>query len=156
MVSVPMGPPPHIFGYEVERSKKLHEMIHNILKDIDQFNWKTFLMGMLSVVCLVVFKNVGKTYPRLKFLRALGPLAVTTFTIALTASLNLDKHGIPIVNFIPKGLPKVTVDEWFPVPDPDKVFMVTISIVIVGFMESIAIVKTLASKHKTRLTPLRS
>ena len=138
----------YIFGYEVERSKKLHEMIHNILKDIDQFNWKTFLMGTFSVVCLVAFKNVGKTYPRLKFLRALGPLAVTTFAIVLTVSLNLDQHGIPIVNFIPKGFPKVTVDEWFPVADMEKVFLVTISIVIVGFMESIAIAKTLASKHK--------
>ena len=147
-VIIGMSQVKYIFGYEVERSKKLHEMIQNILKDIDQFNWKTFVMGVLSVVFLVIFKNVGKTYPRLKFMRALGPLTVTALAIILTVALNLDERGIPIVAYIPEGFPSVTVNEWFPIADLDQVFLVTISIVIVGFMESIAIAKTLASKHK--------
>uniref|UniRef100_A0A7S3DR71 STAS domain-containing protein n=1 Tax=Entomoneis paludosa TaxID=265537 RepID=A0A7S3DR71_9STRA len=138
----------YIFGYDVERSDRLHEVLHNIFVNISEFNWKTFVMGMLSVGLLVTMKNIGKTFPRLKFTRALGPLTVTALGIILAVALDLENRGIPIVGTIPQGLPSVTVDQWFPVENIDKVFVVTISIVIVGFMESIAIGKTLASKHK--------
>jgi len=147
-VIIGMSQVKYIFGYDVERSDRLHEVLQNIFVNISEFNWKTFIMGVFAVVLLVVMKNVGKTYPRLKFMRALGPLTVTTVGILLTVALDLESRGIPIVGSIPKGLPSVTVDQWFPIQSIDKVFMVTISIVIVGFMESIAIAKTLASKHK--------
>ncbi|KAL7575094.1 hypothetical protein ACA910_000462 [Epithemia clementina (nom. ined.)] len=147
-VIIGMSQVKYIFGYDVPRSNELHEMIHNILVNIDQFNWRTFIMGMLSVAFLLAFKTIGKTYPRLKIMRALGPLAVTTLSIVLTVTLNLNERGIPIVKYIPEGFPTVTVDLWFPISDLDQVFMFTISIVIVGFMESIAIAKSLASKHK--------
>ena len=130
-------------------------MIRNIFENIDQFNWRTFLMGSLAVAMLLFMKKLGKTYAKLKILRALGPLVVTVLSIVLSVVLDLSNRGIPIVDFIPSGLPNVTVDNWFPVENGDRVFMVTISIVIVGFMESIAIAKTLASKHKYEIDSSR-
>jgi len=134
----------YFFGYEVERSKVLHEGIHYLLKDIDKFDWKTFTMGMGCLGILMAMKNIGKAYPKLKWVRAIAPLTVTTLSILITWAGGLD---IPIVEDIPKGLPPFTVNRW-ELGDVDKLVTPIISISIVGFMESIAIAKQLASKHK--------
>ena len=138
----------YIFGYDVKRSDRLHEIIQHVLEEINHFKWQTFLMGTLSIAALLFLKNIGKTYPKLKWLRAVGPLAVTTITIVLTVVLGLEDKGIPIVGDIPKGLPSVTISDWTPLGDINKLFVVVGSITIVGFMESISIAKQLASKHK--------
>eukprot|EP00814_Leptocylindrus_danicus_P004121 CAMPEP_0116009252 /NCGR_PEP_ID=MMETSP0321-20121206/3328_1 /TAXON_ID=163516 /ORGANISM="Leptocylindrus danicus var. danicus, Strain B650" /LENGTH=502 /DNA_ID=CAMNT_0003478191 /DNA_START=135 /DNA_END=1644 /DNA_ORIENTATION=- len=134
----------YFFGYEVERSKVLHKGVHYLLKDIDKFDWKTFTMGMGCLGILMAMKNIGKSYPKLKWVRAIAPLTVTTLSILITWAGGLD---IPIVESIPKGLPPLTVDRW-ELGDVDKLATPIISITIVGFMESIAIAKQLASKHK--------
>lgn len=134
----------YFFGYEVERSDVLHEGIHHLVEHIDQFDWRTFTMGMGSLAILMGMKNIGKRYPHLKWVRAIGPLTVTTLSILITWGAGID---IPIVESIPKGLPPLTVDRW-KLGDVDKLVTPVISITIVGFMESIAIAKQLASKHK--------
>mmetsp|Transcript_13724 Transcript_13724/g.40146 ORF Transcript_13724/g.40146 Transcript_13724/m.40146 type:complete len:507 (-) Transcript_13724:70-1590(-) len=138
----------YILGYDVEKSKVLHKMLKSIFDNIGQFNWRTFLMGTLSVLALLMMKNIGKKYPRFKWVRAMGPLTVTAFTILITWAGGLDEKGIPVVGDIPKGLPSFTADVWTPIPEISQLMWSVVSMVIVGFMESIAIAKTLASKHK--------
>lgn len=141
----------HVFGYDVPNSKVLYELVGNLIKDIDGFNYKTFLLGTCSVLMLVAMKHFGKTVPKLKWMRPLGPLTVTVVSIVLTYTLDLEAQGIPIVGHIPKGLPTFTTDEWTPISRLDQLWVVVVSITIVGFMESIAIAKQLASKHKYEL-----
>jgi sulfate transporter 4 len=150
-VIIGMSQVKYIFGYNVERSDVLHELIHNILKGISEFNYKTFLMGMSSILALAGLKYIGKNFPKYKWVRALGPLLVTAVTIVVTYAFDLSEKGIPIVGKIPSGLPPVTVGLWTPVGDFGKIFPTVISITIVGFMESIAIAKQLASIHKYEL-----
>jgi len=147
-VIIGMSQMKHIFGYNIERSDRFHELVVSTIEGIENFNWRTFLLGMSSILALVFFKNIGKHYPKLKFARAAGPLTVTAVTIALTVIFQLQDKGIPIVGFIPKGLPSLTIHDWFPLKEISKLSVVVVSIVIVGFMESIAIAKQLASKHK--------
>lgn len=137
-----------ILGYDIERSDRLHEVIAELIRNRNGFNWRTFLMGSLSIMLLVTLKNIGKKYPKLKFARALGPLVVVTISIILVVALNLDDRGIPVVEYIPKGLPKLDVASWFPISFSSDLGVLVIAIVIVGFMESIAIGKSIASKHK--------
>mmetsp|Transcript_23450 Transcript_23450/g.32879 ORF Transcript_23450/g.32879 Transcript_23450/m.32879 type:complete len:740 (+) Transcript_23450:250-2469(+) len=142
----------YILGYDVERSDRLYELIHNIFKNIEDFNWKTFMMGTCSILALVLLKHVGKTYPKFKWARALGPLTVSVITIVISFVADVEEKGIPTVGTIPKGLPSFTVNLWTPINAEMGMLMTTvISIVIVGFMESIAIAKQLASKHKYEL-----
>jgi sulfate transporter 4 len=138
----------YFFGYEVERSDVIYEIVHNIVDGLEEFNWRTFVMGVASIVTLASLKKIGKQYPKYKWVRAMGPLTVTTVTIILTVAFSLDDKGIPIVGNIPSGLPKFTAGEWTPIENIEKLYVVVLSIVIVGFMESIAIAKQLASKHK--------
>ncbi len=141
----------YIFGYSIERSDVLHEILHNIFAHIDEFNYKTFLMGTLSIIALLGLKTVGKKYPKYNWVRAAGPLTVTALTILFTWVFDLESKGIPTVGNIPKGFPSYTANLWTPIEQPGKVLTVTIGIVVVGFMESIAIAKQLASKHKYEL-----
>lgn len=53
----------YIFGYSID-GKQLHVLIKNLIAGLDQFNYKTFLTGTLSLLMLVLLKHVGKTYKR--------------------------------------------------------------------------------------------
>ena len=88
-------------------------------------------------------------------LSAIGPLMVSVASILLVTVFRLDERGIPTVNHIPSGLPSVTVQEWTAVPVQyvGSLYAVASGIVVVGFMESIAISKQLASKHGYDIDP---
>lgn len=122
-------------------------ILKNLFANIDQFNWKTFLLGMSCVGTLVGLKKVAAKYPRFKWTRAAGPLLVTVVSIVLQATIDLEARGIPIVKYIPAGLPSFTGGIVFPISDVGKMINVVVSIAIVGFMESIAIAKKLAQVH---------
>lgn len=143
----------YIVGYDVKGGKKLHEVLANIFADIDKFSWKTFLVGMTGLAMLLVMKRIGKSYPKLKWVRAVGPLAVSALSILVAWAADLDAKGVPTIRHIPKGLPSPTIDLWWtPLGDDVSKLMTTVfTMVIVGFMESIAIAKQLASKHKYEL-----
>ena len=56
-----------------------------------------------------------------------------------------------IINFIPKGLPSFSGSRLFPMDNGSQLTLTVVSIVLVGFMESIAIAKQLAQKHNYEL-----
>mmetsp|Transcript_30585 Transcript_30585/g.45584 ORF Transcript_30585/g.45584 Transcript_30585/m.45584 type:complete len:729 (-) Transcript_30585:804-2990(-) len=137
----------YLFGYSIPSDKSLHKMLVNIFRDIGQFNYKTFLLGSSCVAFLLGMKTLAKKYPKFKYARALAPLIVTVFTIVLQATIDLEARGIPIVGNIPKGLPRFTGGIAVDIDSVGQLAVVILSIVIVGFMESIAIAKQLAGKH---------
>lgn len=137
----------YVFGYEIPSDKSLHKMLINIFSNIGNFNWRTFLLGTSCVIFLVGLKKMAAKYPKLKWARAAGPLIVTVVTIVLQATVDLAKRGIPIVGSIPRGFPSFSGGRAVEIEDIGQLTVVVISIVIVGFMESIAIAKQLASKH---------
>jgi len=147
-VIIGMSQVKHIVGYDYPKSDVLHKNIENIVDGIEGFNYKTFLMGVCSIFALVGIKWFSGTDKKYKWVAPLGPLFVTAITIIVTWSLSLDENGIPIVKKIPKGLPSITLSDWTPIEDFSKIIVLVISITIVGFMESIAIAKQLAAKHK--------
>jgi len=135
----------YILGYNVGRSDHLDELLRDIFANISQFDWKIFLMGLSSILCLLAMKHIGKTYPKFKWVRYAGPLFVTVVTIVVTYAAKLDQKGIPVVGGIPSGMPSVTISAWTPF-DPN-IAVTAITCVVVGFMESVAIAKQLASIH---------
>ena len=104
----------YLFGYNIKSSSRLQDLIEGLVDGISQFNWKTFLMGSLSILILVLFKNVSQKYPKFKWIRPVGPFLVSAVAIILTFTLDLDQRGIPVVGSIPKGLPTFTVNQWTP------------------------------------------
>lgn len=138
----------YILGYNIPRSDLLQDNLKWIFQNIRQFNYQVFLMGISAIAVLLGMKWLGKKYPRIKFVRALGPLTVTILGIITSAAANLKAKGWSLVGTIPSGFPSPTVNQWSPIPDLGRMFVVVIGIVIIGFMESISIGKQLAAKHK--------
>jgi sulfate transporter 4 len=139
-----------ILGVQAE-GDNVQKLLASIFASIGSFNYKTFLMGMSSLATLILFKQASKRYPKQKWLRAIGPIFVTTITILVTWGFNLSANGIPVVKYIPAGFPAFTVGRWTPIKDFGAVITTALSITIIGFMESIAIAKSLAAKHKYEL-----
>lgn len=160
--------------YSIPNDKSLHGLLRNLFSNISEFNWKTFVLGTSCVLFLMSTKKIASRYPRFKWTRAAGPLILTVVCIVLQATIDLEARGseytamhtasfvchisgsnspflsVPIVAYIPAGLPPFTGSMLFPVDIP-RLAVVVLSIVIVGFMESIAIAKKLAQVHNYEL-----
>ncbi len=141
----------YFFGYNVPQSEIIQEIVGSLIEGINQFNGKTFLVGSVSLVILIAMKEIGRTHPSLKIVRALGPLTVTVIGISGEVVFGLSSRGVPVVGRIPKNMPRFTMGEWTPVKDFNEILWVVLGIAIVGFMESVAIAKKLASQHKYEL-----
>lgn len=60
---------------------------------------------MLCCRMLLTIKYFGKRYPRLKWLRPLGPISACIVAIIAVVAGNLQNKGIKIVGHIPAGTP---------------------------------------------------
>lgn len=126
----------------------VEKILANVFQSLNKFNYKSFLMGSFSLAALIILKEISKRLPQYKWLRAIGPIFVTVVTISVTYGFNLGANGIPTVSYIPQGFPDFTVGLWFPMADFGALMQTAVAITIIGFMESIAIAKQLAAKHK--------
>jgi sulfate transporter 4 len=136
----------YILGYNVPNTDKLPQLLKNLILNISKFNYKTFVLGCLCIMCIVGMKNLGMTYKRFHWIKALGPLTVCVVTILVSWLADLSSLGIPTVTHIPSGLPPVTINEWSPLSI--DLLKAVIPLVIIGFMESISIGKKMAMKHR--------
>lgn len=93
----------YILGYNVPRADKLYEQIHHYIEGIDGFVWQEYIMGMSLLTMLLTIKYFGKRYPRLKWLRPLGPISACIVAIIAVVAGNLQNKGIKIVGHIPAG-----------------------------------------------------
>jgi MFS superfamily sulfate permease-like transporter len=106
-------------------------------------------MGMAALAMLLGFKELSKKNRKFKFLRSTGGLIVTVLSIIIVAALGLNaSKGIPIVQTIPRGLPPVTTSMLAPIDNFLDMVPVLFTVGVVGFMESVAIAKQLASKNR--------
>jgi SulP family sulfate permease len=104
-----------------------------------QVNTTAALVGAAGIVLLVAFRMVKRRLP--------GALIVVALGTAATWYFNFD---VPIVGTVPAGLPMPS----FTTPSVDQVTALlptVLAIGLVGFMESIAVAKSLAAKHGDRI-----
>eukprot|EP00899_Mesostigma_viride_P006294 jgi/Mesvir1/15666/Mv03267-RA.1 len=142
----------HILGYEIPRDDILQNMIVNILRNIGQINWPTFIMGVIWFVILYTMKRLGSSRRGLHYMAVMGPLTVSVLGISVIAvtGWDLPPFSIKIVGFIDAGLPPLSFDQW-----NMTMFRAAagtaLTVMSIGFMESIAISKSLAARNKYRL-----
>jgi sulfate transporter 4 len=135
----------YMLGYNVPGTDKLPQLLKSLIMDISKFNYKTFLLGCLCIMCILGIKHVGMTYTRYNWMKALGPITVCVITILVSWLADLSALGIPTITSIPPGLPHITINEW---GLGANLLKPAISLVIVGFMESISVAKKMATQHK--------
>ena len=149
----------HIFGITVARPEHPYELFVNIFTGISAANLATLAIGATSVLVLLYFKYfLKKNLESLKISMSFAEpvskagalLVVLCSTITVWAFGLNSASGVKIVGEIPAGLPSLTMPS-IETSQIAMLFPVAIIISLVGFMESISIATTLASKRRQKI-----
>lgn len=146
----------HLLGISLPRTESFVALLGAIAQRLHQTNLTTVALGLSSIAILLYFtqrmsallrrRRVGASW--ITPITRSGPLLVIIASVLLVASLDLSQTaGVKIVGDIPAGLPPVT----FPIFNPtqwQQLMPTALTISFVGFMESIAVAKSLASKRR--------
>jgi SulP family sulfate permease len=134
----------HIFGISIERKEYFYETVLEVLTNLSDTNRATLVLGAVALGTLYLLKRFAKKLP--------AALVVVMGSILAVEVLNLEEEGVKVVGDIPNTLPA------FGLPDFDgsligNLASTAIVITIVGFMESIAVAKVYARRHRYEVDP---
>jgi SulP family sulfate permease len=149
----------HLLGFNIPRSHLITETIEHAITNISQLNSVTFAIAAFSLGLLLFWKS---GVPRL--LKASGlvegianPLAKAGPLIAvLIATVSVwffglnGASGVAIVGEIPAGLPPFSVPV-FDLALVQELLPAAALISMVGFLESVSVAKSLASKRRQKI-----
>ncbi len=149
----------HLLGFDIPRSHLITETIGHAVTHISQLNPATFAIAAVSLVILLLFK--GRLAPWLKGvglnpaiadgLAKSGPLVAVLLTTLSVWFLGLNQSaGVSIVADIPAGLPPLTLPG-FDLALIQQLLPAALLISLVGFLESVSVAKSLASKRRQKI-----
>ena len=129
----------HLLGIELPRSNYIHEILWAAAGKIGATDPITLAVGLGSVALLVGLRWWNEAIPG-----ALVAVAGTTLTVW---ALGLHEAGVAIVGSVPSGLPAPSTPplDWGTI---QQLAPSALAIGLVGFMESIAVAKVYASRHR--------
>jgi sulfate permease, SulP family len=148
----------HLLGIRMPRLA-LFELVAYAATHLGKTNLVTVALGAGSILLLVVFKQwLGPWLQRRGVAERLAlpvtksaPFVVVLLTTLLVWALGLhETAGVRIVGEVPAGLPPLTI----PVLEPgtwQALLPTAVAISFVGYMESIAVAKSLASKRRQKI-----
>ncbi|NDJ62156.1 MAG: solute carrier 26 family protein [Chloroflexi bacterium] len=151
----------HILGIDIPRSEHFYEQIVYAVEHISQINFVALAISVGSIGILLYFRSgLGALLHRIGLaegvivpLTKTGPLVVVVLGTLLVWGFGLrDSAGISIVGTVPAGLPPLTMPS-FDLADWSAMLPVALTIALVGYMESISIAKSLASKRRQKIDP---
>ncbi|MGY6707633.1 MAG: SulP family inorganic anion transporter [Rhizobiaceae bacterium] len=149
----------HIFGVN-EGSGHLHEILGGLAGSMGAVNPFTLALGG-GVLAFLYFARIWLKPmlraiglgPRLAdSLTKAGPVLAVVVTIWIVTSFDLGAEGVSLVGAIPSGLPPIGL----PSVDLEVVRILLLPaflISLVGFVESVSVAQTLASKRRQRIQP---
>lgn len=129
----------NVLGVEISSNQYLQDIIRSLIEQAGNIHWLTFLIGAVSILFLIVFKQVWSKFPAPLFMLVISVLAVRFF--------HLDAYGVKIIGDIPGGLPRPGLP-FIDVMTLRKLLPTAFALALLSFMESIAIARTLQAKHK--------
>lgn len=149
----------HLLGFNIPRSHLITETIAHAAMHIGQLNLVTAGIAVVSLVLLLVFrsrvagwaKSAGFSAAVADAVAKTGPLAAVLISTVAVWLLALDQTaGVKIVANIPAGLPPLTM------PGLDlaliqQLLPAAALISVVGFLESVSVAKSLASKRRQKI-----
>jgi SulP family sulfate permease len=129
----------HVLGISIPRTDSVLETSIEVAKELDQTHLPTLALGGSCIVAFLVIKRFAKRLP--------AALVVLLASIVVMRVFGLEDHGVRTVGDIPSGLPG------FSIPSIDGGVLGTlavsaVAITLVGFMESIAVAKVYARRHR--------
>lgn len=132
----------HVLGVGLPRTNNVFVILWGAVTALPGTHLLTLGIGLASIVLLVVLRRWKKTFP--------GALVVVVLGTVVVWLGGLADQGVRIVGEIPRGLPTPVLPA-VTLADVSALLPAALAIALVGFMESIAVAKALATKHRYRV-----
>ncbi len=134
----------HIFGISIDRQEHFYMTVLEVITNLGDTNTATLVLGLSALAALFGLKKLIPGVP--------AALAVVVGSILAVEIFGLEDRGVPVVGDIPDSLPA------FGLPNFDgsligSLIGTALVITLVGFMESIAVAKVYARRHRYEVEP---
>lgn len=134
----------HLFGISVERHDHFYQSVIEVGRSLSQTNGTTLAVGIGALATLFTLKRLAPRVP--------GALVVVVGSIVAVELFDLESRGVALVGSIPDALPA------FGLPTISgsligNLAATALVITLVGFMESIAVAKVYARRHRYEVEP---
>lgn len=132
----------HLLGVDLPREENVFVLLGHAAREIGSTHGATLAIGVASVAALLIGKRLSKRFPT--------PLLVVILASVTVWATGLHEHGVAIVGEVPAGLPP------FALPDLSGGALAALlptaaTIAFVAFMESVAVAKAIAAKHRYKI-----
>lgn len=134
----------HLLGVGLPRSNNVFEILLEAVARLGEVHMATLILGLGGIVIILGSRRLSRRIPG-------GLIAVIVGTLAVIM-LDLEPLGVAVVGSVPAGLPTPSVS-FFSMRAVMDLLPIALAIALVGYMESIAVAKSLASKHRTTIQP---
>ncbi|MGI9356180.1 MAG: SulP family inorganic anion transporter, partial [Rhizobiaceae bacterium] len=149
----------HFLGIDIPRSHLITETIAYAIEHIAALNWGPLLLGLGALLLMLgwrgplaeVFEDTRLPNVLTDTISKAGPLIAVAITTAVVWIAGLDQSaGVKVVASIPAGLPPLTTPS-FDLQLVRELLPAAMLISIVGFLESVSVAKSLASKRRQKI-----
>ncbi len=127
-----------LFGLNISRGNFI-ETAYNISTNLQDLNLLTTLIALGSILSLLVSRKWFSRFPT--------PLFLIISSILLISHFDLELYGVDVIGDIPSGLPSFSIME-FDTSHVMALLPIALIISIIGYMESVAVAKTIEAKRK--------
>jgi len=129
----------HLFGFPVSAGHSAIHLLQDILSQIHKTHPITLAVGSFSLGILLFFKKRHPNFP--------APLLVVIAATLTAYFVKLDQWGLKIVGHVPRGLPDFNLPP-FSIESFSQLFPTALTVLFVGFMESISVATWIAGKER--------
>lgn len=132
----------HLTGIGLQAKHSFFLLVHECITRLTEINIPTFLIGAASIILLMIFKKIDNKIP--------GGLIVVILSILIVNHFKLTNMGVEVVGKIPSSLPSFC----FPNVDFQRMqtlITASLTIIMVGFLESISVAKAIAARTRQKL-----
>ncbi len=149
----------HLLGFDIPRGHLITETIWHAITHISQTNLATFGIAAVSLAILLVWKSrlggwmkgAGINASVTDAVSKSGPLVAVLVTTLAVWFFSLNQSaGVSIVADIPAGLPPLAMPA-FDLALMQELLPAALLISLVGFLESVSVAKSLASKRRQKI-----
>ncbi|KAI8892597.1 sulfate transporter family-domain-containing protein [Globomyces pollinis-pini] len=150
----------YFFNYAMEENTETlspFQKLLSIISNLENLHVLTSILSFISLSFLLGIKLLKRVYSHVKWLQLIPEILVLVVTsTAATYIFRWDCSGVAILNTVDSGLSDDVIR--YPLPTIPKVkhlMLSAILISVIGFVESIVVAKTYASKHQYAVSPNR-
>ncbi len=134
----------HLFGIDTDRKEHFYQTVLEVARNLPDTNPATLVVGGVSLATLFAIKRLAPRLP--------AALVVVVASIGVVELFRLEDRGVSVVGDIPDSLPGFGLPA-FSGSLLSNLATTALVITAVGFMESIAVAKVYARRHRYELDP---